>query len=420
MRTRCAAAGARGEAPDPVRGEAVGLERRGGLLTGWGRVAGRACVDGALGPGQDGTTIMKLAHLELQKFTTFRHAEFEFSPGINVFVGENSTGKSHVMKLLYSTLQKFETAGPMNKTAMVEELKQKLAAVFRPNQGRIGRLVQRGVGRDHARVVISRTEGARLELNLTTLGRLDAKATSWVPAPKSIFLPSREVLSMYEGFIGAYSERKLSFDETYFDACVALSSSPLRGPRGEKAAALIAPIVAALGGKVTRDGDVFYVNLGGKKMEAHLVAEGLRKIASLAYLVQNGALIENGILFWDEPEANLNPKLITRVSEFLRSIADYGVQVFIATHDYLLTQKLSLAVEYGKGAASGSKQTSLFPLVDTRFFSFVRCGTGVVVRAADTLAEMVDNPILDEFARHHDYERELFESAIEGKDDDAE
>ena len=40
--------------------------------------------------------------LNLHNFTAFRKAEFEFANGINVFVGENGTGKTHVMKMLYA------------------------------------------------------------------------------------------------------------------------------------------------------------------------------------------------------------------------------------------------------------------------------------------------------------------------------
>ncbi|MBK9260639.1 MAG: hypothetical protein IPM54_12555 [Polyangiaceae bacterium] len=86
-------------------------------------------------------------------------------------------------------------------------------------------------------------------------------------------LPTREVLAMYEGFIAAYQAREISFDETYYDACIALSQSVLRGPRSEQAQALIAPIEVALGGKVALQGNRFYVVRKDGVMEAHLVAE---------------------------------------------------------------------------------------------------------------------------------------------------
>jgi predicted ATPase len=40
-------------------------------------------------------------------------------------------------------------------------------------------------------------------------------------------------------------------------------------------------------------------------------------MAMLARLISTGVLLEQGYLFWDEPETSLNPKLIkTPVSDF--------------------------------------------------------------------------------------------------------
>ena len=58
----------------------------------------------------------------------------------------------------------------------------------------------------------------------------------------------------------------------------------------------------------------------------HLVAEGLRKLAMILRLAQSGTLVEGGYLFWDEPEANLNPATIRPVARVIRLLAQAGVQ----------------------------------------------------------------------------------------------
>jgi len=337
---------------------------------------------------------MRLSRVQVAEFSTFASADMSFSPGINVLIGENSTGKSHMMKLLYTVLKSIEQSGTA-KSVLNIKMKEKMAAVFRPDDGKVGRLVRRKVGRDTARVIVECTKAGTAKFSLSTLGNVKAEVSGWPDRTKSIFLPSREVLAMFENFIGTYQERLLSFDETYFDVCVALDAAPLRGPRGVAASKLFRPIEKALGGRVSRDGKRFYVTLGGAKMEAHLVAEGLRKLASLAYLVANGSLQENGVLFWDEPEANLNPRLITRVAEFLQALAESGVQVFVATHDYLLSQKLSLAKEFNRTKA---------PM---KFFSFTRTKEGVVAEEGETISDLENNPILEEFAKHYEFEHQL-------------
>ncbi len=58
---------------------------------------------------------------------------------------------------------------------------------------------------------------------------MEVGSADWKKGASAIFLPTREVLAMYEGFAAAYQDRELSFDETYYDACVALGRGALRG-----------------------------------------------------------------------------------------------------------------------------------------------------------------------------------------------
>lgn len=68
------------------------------------------------------------------------------------------------------------------------------------------------------------------------------------------------------------------------------------------------------------------------------MAEGLQKMATILYLCINGELKPESILFWDEPESNMNPTLISIIVDFIVELAKkYKVQVFISTHDYLLS-----------------------------------------------------------------------------------
>ncbi len=82
-------------------------------------------------------------------------------------------------------------------------------------------------------------------------------------------------------------------------------------------------------------------------LEAELSAEGFRKFGMLQRLLQNGRIKPgvSGPLFWDEPESNLNPKLMKTVVTILLELARQGQQVFLATHDYVLLKWFDLLMQ---------------------------------------------------------------------------
>ncbi|MDE4018210.1 AAA family ATPase, partial [Glaesserella parasuis] len=45
-----------------------------------------------------------LKKLVLKNFTVFNEVDLNFSPHLNVIIGENGMGKSHILKLAYSLI----------------------------------------------------------------------------------------------------------------------------------------------------------------------------------------------------------------------------------------------------------------------------------------------------------------------------
>jgi predicted ATPase len=135
---------------------------------------------------------------------------------------------------------------------------------------------------------------------------------------------------------------------------------------------------------------------GQGKMEISLVAEGWRKVAMLAYLAANGSLTDKGILFWDEPEANLNPRIMTGVARTIAELADRGVQVIVATHSLFVMKELSHLVE---------KSGKALP---ARFFAFRQEGSEVAVEEGELLEDIQTITALDEVLSQDDREQALF------------
>ena len=287
--------------------------------------------------------------LRMKNFTVFPEAELIFGKDLNVFVGENGTGKSHLLKLAYALLavqaQGRRESGEATPSATFLEgaIARKLVGVFRPDE--LGRLTRRraGVTRCEAELISAESSVA---INFTTKSKgvvsLSGLPTAWVDkAP--VFLPTRELLTMYPGFVSLYETTTLPFEETWRDTCVLLGAPLARGPREPAIKALLEPLEHALGGKIVLEpSGQFYLNRDGANTEMHLVAEGLRKIAMVARLVATGMLVDKGCLFWDEPEANLNPRLIKEVARTIVHLSRGGIQVFVATHSLFLLRELYL------------------------------------------------------------------------------
>ncbi len=341
---------------------------------------------------------MTISGIKIDNFTVFKSSEISFSSGVNVIIGANGTGKSHLLKLLYAMTQwasgRTPNEGKKLKGSSVPPL---LHGLFRPEDGDLSLLIRERSGNAMADIELLADGGdwcARIFAD-ENLRSVDPSVIPQMPNAKGIFIPPNEVLAIYPGFTASYEKRELAFDQTYYDICKALSAAPLK-TKNVVLSRLKLNLEDILDGSVVQKGERFYVKSkkGERSFEAHLLAEGHRKIAALVHLINNGSIDKGTVLFWDEPEANLNPRLIRHIALFLRELAKLGIQVFVTTHDYLLIGELSMAAEY---------QTK--PVVPIRFLAMSRQGDGPVhVQNGDTLADLQDNPILDEFAEH--YQRE--------------
>lgn len=297
-----------------------------------------------------------ITRLKADSFGPLDDVDVEFSPQLNVITGENATGKSQLLKLLYASTRTLANETSLTKTSISTKLADALVGVFRPDE--LGRLARRVRGRGRASVSVKyRGIGDSLTFNFASNARRDVQIESIPRTPLEdtpVFFPSRELLSLYPGLVSLFETREVEFDETWRDTASLLGRPALLGPRGNTANELLSPILEEIEGSVIEENGRFYVRLpggngGGGKIEAHLVSEGFRKLAMIIRLVSNGVLLEGGYLFWDEPEANLNPKTQRAVARAILMIAHAGTQVFVATHSVFLLREIELLNENSGG-----------------------------------------------------------------------
>ena len=165
----------------------------------------------------------------------------------------------------------------------------------------------------------------------------------WSGSPiESAYFPAKDMLANAPGFLSLYAAREVHFEEVYRDILLRAYLPPLRGPLPEPRQRLLNRLQKAIGGEVVVKGEEFFLDGERGSLEFSLLAEGFRKLGLLWLLIRNGALPTGSVLFWDEPETNLNPSLYGAVIDALLELQRDGVQVFLATHDYVILKELDL------------------------------------------------------------------------------
>lgn len=282
-----------------------------------------------------------ITHFKASNFTVFTDLDVKFSPKLNVIIGQNGTGKTHLMKAVYAACclidKKIDTP-----------LDRKINGVFTPNS--IGRLVHRSVGRNSGSISIFRqkegeTKERSITLKLTSQNKSEVKQSGWVidDNVEAIFIPVKDMLANAPGFRSLFSQKKLSYEEIYLDIIDKAFIPIARGKLSPEREKLLSILNEAMSGRVIEKNETFYLKNKYGELEFPLLAEGFRKLGLLYRLIQNESLTHGSMLFWDEPEANLNPLLSQTVVKILIELSKMGVQIFITTHDYVLLKEFQLA-----------------------------------------------------------------------------
>ncbi len=284
---------------------------------------------------------MPLTKIEAENFTVFKDITIPFGKGLNVLVGENGVGKTHIMKLAYAACK---------ASKHDVSFSQKTTMLFRPDQSSIGRLVNRNKNGNNTAKVSVESDAAKIEMTFSTKTRKwDAEIQAeenWekqMSDMTSVFIPAKEILSNAWNLDAAVKMGNVEFDDSYLDIIAAAKIDISRGVDSASRKKYLDILQKISNGKVALQDDRFYLKPGTQaKLEFNLVAEGLRKIALLWQLIKNGTLEKGSVLFWDEPEANINPKYIPVLAELLIMLESEGVQIFVSTHDYFLSKYIEV------------------------------------------------------------------------------
>jgi len=312
-----------------------------------------------------------ITRVDLKNFCKFKELSIELSPRINVIIGENSCGKTQLLKAAYaltSTAEELSGKKTVLKKDVQKILTEKLTGIYKLDEDRIGALTHLG-NKSKAQISVEFATGNSLGATFSSRASKVTPVGDYkdLEPGGGVFLPTKEILSFLDGITYPESHQltvKRLFDTTYLDLAKKLIDSEENTE--EKARWAKEKISNKIGGRFEFDGskvifkpgvykeyknkhasETYFSPKAGGGFSTTMTAEGYRKIGVLQRLLQNSKIGTgiNGPLYWDEPESNLNPQLMRMVVEVLLDLSRNGQQIILATHDYILLKWFDLLMD---------------------------------------------------------------------------
>lgn len=340
---------------------------------------------------------MPIQSLSIENFAAFQKLEWNDHASLNVIIGVNDTGKTHLLKLLYAITRSVEEfwKKQVDPKELHELLANKLRWTFLPPKMKLGELVTHGVN-SSLNVFLKWNEDNYLKFSLTresttTLEPSNLSANKSITGTqKATFIPTKEILSIFDAIVATReSQEIIAFDDTYYDLVKdyrhpLVQSNFFYNPE-QHYKEILKSLNGVIDGELDTEGSNIVFRRGDKTFNMHQTAEGIKKIAILSRLMRNNRITRTGdcVLFVDEPEANLNPQATVLFADILHEFAQSGIQVYLTTHSYYLLKRLEQLARQHK---------TDYALLDLR-----KQDTGGVTGTVSQLKEGLPmNPIVEE------------------------
>lgn len=191
-----------------------------------------------------------ITRLRLTNFGPLTKIDWKELGKINLVIGGNGSGKTFLLKSIYSAMRTLEEykRGDVQRTA-AEILVDKLYWTFQPDK--IGDLVTKGADGHLQFTLTWKTKDFCYSFGKDTAKQISSLENHVASRESnSIFLPAKEVLSLHNVILRSREEDKVfGFDDTYLDLARALRQSPRRGRNYAEFARSRTKLEAVFGGK---------------------------------------------------------------------------------------------------------------------------------------------------------------------------
>lgn len=251
-----------------------------------------------------------ILRIVIERLGAFRSIALSLSPGLNVVTGMNGTGKTHLLRILHAGCH--DTVG--------RSFGSVLAGLFDWEGERFDRLLFRATPSLESTVRFDFPGGsvsARVRRPAPSPDRVQVRKTGRPdPAGGSLLFP------------------------------VPLPESPVSGRNPDRThpslGAANVLIEKSLPGRIVRRGGTYRMRNTKGELEIALASSSARQLAALSLMIRRRALVPGALLLWDTPEADIGPTLMGEVVSILMELAKAGVQIVLATRDYVLLKECDL------------------------------------------------------------------------------
>lgn len=197
-----------------------------------------------------------ISSLQLKNFVAFTDLKIDFSPGINIIIGENGTGKTQLLKAILAL------CGPeVGADRSDDQLARKLCRLYQPVSGKVGELRRSGTRGEsvlHAAFAQGQQLTVRFNGSASTVKVPKILGSAIAPAT---FLPTKEVLSLVRGLTAEQPDLETIeriFDDGYLDLASQLKKEGIEDLRSKvqlnpRFASIVPRLANLIGGQYLLD-----------------------------------------------------------------------------------------------------------------------------------------------------------------------
>jgi len=322
---------------------------------------------------------MAITKIKVENLTVFEDMEMNIDANVNVIIGENGTGKTQLLKFTHELLaykNLYETIklpnGALTQRIMESE------GLYLPLSG-----AKRNSKKEMMiQICLNHVSDLTLQIKKDKI-TLNKNALDFTPPENILYIPTKDMLTHSKGLLSMKEKygKNMPFDKFQ----IGIVSKALQWNLAEMPAFaknMIVELEKIMDGVVVIENEEFFIlKTNGQMIPFEMEAEGIKKFGLIWQLLMNENIIKGSILLWDEPEANINPKLIPVLAEIILELGRNGVQIFLATHDYFLPKYIEvLAKEQDK----------------VEFHALSKTDNGVKCYTAEKFSLLDNNAIIDE------------------------